>query len=258
MNVFKVFCNVSETKMVEFLPFLVWIIFLFIMGKLYPKKPWIILVSFTGNLYGYLTYKYMPSIKPTLLDDAYPEMKDASPYDFSYWNGPKVEVSTIITGSFKVVFVSVLETLIAARLADNTTGTKFDRSKELFGVSLGNIVAGIMGGTPCTGVLVRTSINIQNGATHKTSQFINAMVCLLFVILLMPIFVYTPLCCIAAILVNSARRLVPNHFIKQLWRQDKSELAVLFITCFVCVFEDGAIGLVVGALVSIFRTAVKQ
>jgi MFS superfamily sulfate permease-like transporter len=115
-----------------------------------------------------------------------------------------------------------------------------------------------MGGTPCTGVLVRTSVNIKSGATDKISQFINALVVLLVVLVFMPVFVYTPLPCIAAILVTSSCRLVPIGVMQQLWREDPAELVILFITATICVLFDGAFGLMVGAVISIMRTAIKS
>lgn len=115
-----------------------------------------------------------------------------------------------------------------------------------------------MGGTPCTGVLVRTAVNVNSGATDKTSQLINSLVVLLVVVVLMPVFVYTPMCCIAAILVTSSVRLLPIKIMKMMWAQDRAELAVLIITAGVCVFVDGAFGLMVGAVISIMRTAVKS
>jgi MFS superfamily sulfate permease-like transporter len=36
-------------------------------------------------------------------------------------------------------------------------------------MALGNMLSGIMGGTPCTGVLVRTGVNVASGATDKMS-----------------------------------------------------------------------------------------
>jgi SulP family sulfate permease len=120
------------------------------------------------------------------------------------------------------------------------------------------MVAGLLGGTPCTGVLVRTAVNVNSGATDKASQLINSLVVLLVVLVIMPIFVYTPMCCIAAILITSAVRLVPFGLFQKMWVQDRFELAVLFVTASVCVFVDGAFGLMVGAVISIMRTAVKS
>lgn len=137
------------------------------------------------------------------------------------------------------------------------TGTRFNQSKEIFGMSLGNILAGFMGGAPCTGVLVRTGVNVSAGSTNKMSQFINACVVLIITLLFMPAFVYIPLPCIAAILIVAATRLIPFKVMKQLWNYDINEFVILLIVTMICVGVDGAIGLMVGGVISILRTAIK-
>ena len=129
----------------------------------------------------------------------------------------------------KVAFIAVLETLVTARIADNITGklnlhffnlnkfmyieTRFDQSKEIIGMSIGNIFSGFFGGLPCSGVLVRTFINIENGATHRTCQLISAIVVLILVLGAMPALGYIPMSVIAAILVTSSCRLIPTEII---------------------------------------------
>jgi len=85
-------------------------------------------------------------------------------------------------------------------------------------MSLANIASGVLGGTPCTGVLVRTAVNVKTGATDKISQLINGVVVGIVVIALFPAFAYIPMSCIAAILVTSASRLFPKRMIGVLWR----------------------------------------
>jgi SulP family sulfate permease len=80
-----------------------------------------------------------------------------------------LKTSVVIIGALKIAFVAVLETLISARIADNKTNTRFDQSQEIFGMAICNMVCGLLGGTPCTGVLIRTNVNIQTNATHKIS-----------------------------------------------------------------------------------------
>jgi len=184
-------------------------------------------------------------------------MNDPSLMDFSYMTND-IPFSTVMIGSFEVAFVAVLETLISARIADGLTGTRFNQPKEVFAMSLGNMLSGLMGGSPCTGVLVRTAVNVKSGATNKMSQFINAMCVMCVVFIFMPAFVYTPLPCIAAILITSACRLFPMAQIKELWEVDRAELVNLFIVAGICVFVDGAMGLGVGAVISVLRTAVKS
>lgn len=177
---------------------------------------------------------------------------------FGYWS-PKKEIPAmnIFIGSLKVAFVAVLETLISARIADNKTNTRFNQSQEIFGMSIANIVCGLMGGTPCTGVLIRTNVNVQTGATHKMSQFINAVFVFLIVVVFMPIFTYIPMAVIASILMTSACRLVPKTIIAELWNVDKFEFWILMITWMICVFKDGAVGLLIGAFLSFLKQSEK-
>jgi len=158
----------------------------------------------------------------------------------------------------KVSFVAVLETLISARIADNLTGTRFDQTAECKGMSIANIACGILGGTPCTGVLVRTAVNVSSGATHKTSQFINSLIVLSIVLVLMPVFSYIPMACIASILITSSCRLVPKKIIAQYWNLDKANFGILLLTTASCVFIDGAMGLLIGAMVALLRNAIQS
>ena len=110
---------------------------------------------------------------------------------------------------------------------------------------------------PCTGVLIRTSVNYTSGATHKMSQLINAIVVCAFALLLMPYFSYIPMSVVASILITSACRLVPKKFIYQTFQADKSECFICILTTFACVCIDGAIGLLIGCLLSLMKTAVR-
>jgi SulP family sulfate permease len=81
------------------------------------------------------------------------------------------------------------------------------------GLGFSNLLCGLLGGMPCTGVLIRTSVNYTSGAIFKMSQLINAIVVLAFALLLMPYFSYIPMSVVASILITSACRLVPKKFI---------------------------------------------
>jgi len=73
----------------------------------------------------------------------------------------------------------------------------------------------------------------------------------------MPAFVFVPLPCIAAILIVAASRLIPFSVMADLINYDIAEFIILIVTCAICVLVDGAVGLMVGGIVSILRTAIK-
>ena len=112
-----------------------------------------------------------------------------------------------------------------------------------------------MGGSPCTGVLVRTAVNVASGANNKFSQFLNAMTVLIITLTLLPYFTYIPMPIIASILMVSATRLIPVTCMKELWRIDKVEFAILIVTMLICVFMDGALGLMIGGAIALLRNA---
>jgi SulP family sulfate permease len=80
-----------------------------------------------------------------------------------------IPLKNILIGSFKVSAVSMIETLISGRIAANITGTKFNQSREVFGLSISNTVSGLVGALPCSSTLLRTTLNVYNGATSKLS-----------------------------------------------------------------------------------------
>ena len=180
----NVIANVSaigDTQMKEFLCFLPFFVVLMSLSKWKPAVPWIIVIAALGIIYGVimaelvqtegLKYEDPSNMTPKLLRDVYPSLvKEVQLADFSYWSPTKeLPVTNVLIGAFKVAFVAVLETLISARIADNKTNTRFNQSQEIFGMAIANMVCGLMGGTPCTGVLIRTNVNIQTNATHKMS-----------------------------------------------------------------------------------------
>ncbi len=59
---------------------------------------------------------------------------------------------------FPVILVAVLETLITAKIADKVTNTKFDTRKEMFSLSLSNVLCGFTKGLPVTAALARTAV----------------------------------------------------------------------------------------------------
>lgn len=230
-----------------------------------PKGPWIIVTAILGCIYGAITY-YMcggvecdveDPLKPFLLKDKYPSMYDITQvelWSFEYLNA-NIALSAIIVGSLKVAFVAVLETLISARIADNMKSDepRHNASDETRGLAFANMLSGMLGNMPCTGVLIRTSVNASSGATDKCAQFINAIWVLAMVLVLLPPFSFIPMSVIASILITSSCRLIPKYFIRQTFIADKFECLLIIITWLACIMIDGAVGLLIGCFIALAR-----
>ncbi len=75
----------------------------------------------------------------------------------------------MIVPSASIAFVAVLETLISAKLAKDRVDRGFSEAGEMRGLTIAYIVCGLTGAMPPTGVFVRTSLNTNLGATHRTT-----------------------------------------------------------------------------------------
>jgi len=163
----------------------------------------------------------------------------------------------MLGGSLSIGFICVLETLITAKIADNIAGAKvpFDLEGEVVATGISNALVGVMGGLPCTAVLARTKLNIMSGTKGQASQFINALLCIVIVVGLLPFFSYVPLSIIACILCLVAVRMAPIETLFHLWRQDKTEFSLMVFVCAVSVGLDPTYGLVGGMIIAFFINA---
>jgi hypothetical protein len=67
----------------------------------------------------------------------------------------------VLTSSFGIAFIAILETLISARIADGMTHSEHNQRKEVMSIAIANILCGVMGGIPATAALARTALNIK-------------------------------------------------------------------------------------------------
>src|SRR5262245_13191542 len=122
--------------------------------------------------------------------------------------------------------IASAETMLCAVAVDTMhTGprTRFDR--ELAAQGVGNMVCGVLGALPMTGVIVRSSANVEAGARTRLSAILHGLWLLLFVALLPGLLSRIPLSALAAILVYTGWKLVNIPGLKKLWKEGKGEAA---------------------------------
>lgn len=210
-----------------------------------PRLPGTILLTPCGIGLGYLSaIGYLPW-KIKTLGSQFPSIT-ASLFQF-----PELHMNlNYILPAVSIATISILETMISARIADGATKTKHNKRKEMLGLSLANIASGFFGGIPATAALARTALNIRSGCTHKTSATISSLCIAVISLLFLQYFNYLPLAVIAAILVFvSLRMLQMEHFLR-LFRLDKKNFVLSLVVAFVTLYEDATIGILLGAVIA--------
>lgn len=157
----------------------------------------------------------------------------------------------VITGALVIALVASAETLLCATAVDQIhQGERTNYDKELSAQGVGNIACGLIGALPMTGVIVRSSANVDSGAKTRLSTILHGIWLLIFVVALPFLLSYIPRAALGALLVYTGYKLLNLKQIKKLWATSKTEAAIFFVTVTVIVCEDLLIGVVVGILLS--------
>ncbi len=157
----------------------------------------------------------------------------------------------VLTGALVIALVASAETLLCATAVDQMhpgERTKYD--KELTAQGVGNVLCGLVGALPMTGVIVRSSANVNSGAKTRLSTILHGLWLLIFVVVFPFVLAYIPRAALGALLVYIGYKLVNAKEIKKLWQTSKSEVGIYFVTLLVIVCEDLLIGVLVGILLS--------
>jgi MFS superfamily sulfate permease-like transporter len=162
---------------------------------------------------------------------------------------------SIWLGGLSLAFVASAESLLTATAVDSmqrrTPKTQYNR--ELIAEGLGNVACGILGVLPVTGVIVRSTANVNAGGRTRLSGFLHGVWLLLFVLLIPGVLNHIPVAALAAILVFTGIKLTKFQFAKILWRQDKGEALIYLATLSSVVVVDLFTGIAIGIALALAK-----
>ncbi|MBL8844921.1 MAG: SulP family inorganic anion transporter [Hyphomicrobium zavarzinii] len=160
----------------------------------------------------------------------------------------------ILIGAISIAFIASAETLLCATAVDQMhrgPRTKYDR--ELSAQGVGNALCGLLGVLPMTGVIVRSSANVDAGAVTRLSAIMHGVWLLLFASVLPFTLSYIPISALAAVLVYTGYKLAYPKIVPTLQKFGTSEVAIYFITVATIVATNLLAGVVVGLVLSLLK-----
>ena len=156
---------------------------------------------------------------------------------------------SVIGAAFAIAFIASAETLLSAAAVDRMhDGVRTNYNKELRAQGVGNLLCGAAGALPMTGVIVRSSANVQAGARTRLSAILHGVWILGFVALLPWLLREIPMAALAGVLVVTGVRLVSVDHVKHLLHRYGPLPAVVWAATLICVV---ATDLLTGVLVGI-------
>ena len=164
----------------------------------------------------------------------------------------------LLIAAFAVAFIASAETLLSAAAVDRMhNGQRSDFDKELSAQGVGNMLCGLVGALPMTGVIVRSSANVQAGATTRLSAMFHGLWLLAFVLLLSSVLQSIPVASLAGVLVYTGIKLVDLKAFRGLGRYGRMPMFTYAATALAIIFTDLLTGVLVGFGLTLVKLAWK-
>jgi MFS superfamily sulfate permease-like transporter len=162
-----------------------------------------------------------------------------------------IPLGVVIQAGIVLAIVASAETLLCATAVDQMQShsrTLYDR--ELAAQGVGNMICGLLGALPMTGVIVRSSANVEAGGRTRLSTILHGAWLLVFVSLLAFMLRMIPTAALAAMLVYTGYKLINVKAIKELRKYGRGEVVIYAVTLGTIVCTDLLTGVLTGVALS--------
>ncbi len=221
-----------------------------------PTPMWVIALSipfvYFFNFFEQHTLSFLGKayeVGPSLLL----EMPDSIMDSILHPNFGKIDKIEFWTTVMSILMITSIESLAIAKAIDKIDPykRKTDLNKDLMGIGLSTMVAGFIGGLPIIAVIIRSTVNVHNGAKTKWSNMYQGLLLLLFIVILSPIMRQVPLCAFAILLVYTGFKLASPAVFKQVFSHGIEQLIFFVGTMVLTLYTNLLVGLFGGLLLAL-------
>jgi SulP family sulfate permease len=161
-------------------------------------------------------------------------------------------LTTVAPYALAMALVGLMESLMTARLVDDITDTRSDKTRESIGQGVANIVTGFFGGMGGCAMIGQTMINVKvSGARTRLSTFLAGAFLMVLCVVFGPVVSDIPMAALVAVMVMVSVGTFDWHSVRPrtLRRMPLGETAVMVLTVIVVVATSNlAIGVVTGSV----------
>ena len=159
-------------------------------------------------------------------------------------------IRNLLPAAFTIAFLSGIESLLSAVVADGMIGKRHRSNMELVATGIANVASGLFGGLPATGAIARTAANIENGGRTPVAGMAHALFLLIMMLCLMKYIGLIPMTSLAALLFLVAYRMSDWRSFTALFKAPASDIAILLTTFTLTVVEDLVVAIEFGLVLA--------
>ncbi|MGL5357082.1 MAG: SulP family inorganic anion transporter [Cetobacterium sp.] len=158
----------------------------------------------------------------------------------------KIVVPYAIIGSL----VGLIESLLTLSLVDDLTETKGDSNRECIGQGVANFCNGFLGGTGGCAMIGQAMINVTSGGRGRVSGVAMGCSIAAFVLVGSKVIEMIPLAALVGVMFIVVIETFAWSSFKLMKKIPKKDSAVILIVTLVTVFEDLAVAVILGIIIS--------
>ena len=220
--------------------------------QLIPAPMWIVIISVGFSYYYELILK---SANPISLDYMIPAIPDIRTIVTEI---PSPDFKMVGTLSFwssvvALTLIASIESLLSIKAVDKLDVDKrrSNVNKDIKALGLATVVSGFLGGLNVVTVIARSSVNVNNGGSNRSSNLFHALFLVLFILLFSSELTRIPLTALMAILVYTGYKLASPVIVREIFTIGKEQLIIFFSTLLVTL-KVGLISGIVAGLIATF------
>lgn len=168
----------------------------------------------------------------------------------------------LVPAAVVVAFVGFVESISVAKAVAARENYKIESSQELRALGLANVSAAFFSGFPVAGSFSRTAVQHQAGGRTQGASIMTALMILVVLLFLTPLFYYLPNAALAAVILVSIYGLLDFSEARRIFRIGRADglaLAITFLVTILAGVEEGIIaGVVFAMIVFVRRTAYPE
>jgi hypothetical protein len=167
--------------------------------------------------------------------------------DFSQASGFPFWLSVI-----SLTLIASIESLLSIKAVDKLDPgrRRSNVNKDLKAMGLATVGSGFLGGINVVTVIARSSVNVNNGGSNRSSNFFHAIFLTLFILLFSSQLFRIPLPALMAILVFTGYRLASPSMVRKIFNIGKEQLIIFFTTLLFTLFVNLIVGIIAGVIVT--------
>ncbi|WP_299458669.1 SulP family inorganic anion transporter [uncultured Microscilla sp.] len=162
----------------------------------------------------------------------------------------KISTVTFWVLVLQITLLATIESLVSSKAIEKIDPYKrpTHANQDLAAVGFSTVLSGLIGGLPTITVVARSSVNVNNGALTKWSNFYHGIILLIFVVFFGAIIREIPRAALSAILIYTGYKLAAPRVFKDAYRKGWEQLAIMLATLLSTLFFGLLWGIFTGIL----------